>query len=254
MRCNRVPYGNVLMESTKTGMRNILTIVAMIPLAFAYAQTPDDDVVYTAIMDTLTERRAFEFYYSRLQQTDITDYTDNPLDSIVVFDPETYEEVVKSAADVAIELDSTNRKEARLFKQRSHFPNGLYLISKIDEDNLHKRVKLQDYIYLESYPKAQDLTEMSDLILYKGAIGPYSTMPSTQENTETYKYAIKAYLAFSGVVWNKTKTYCLVECGYHYSISDEHPDAGSSGEGFQVIMKNENGNLRCMKFISLWEE
>lgn len=235
-------------------VKRLSVAVAMIPLAFAYAQTPGDEIVYASIMDTLVEHRAFEFYYSRLQQTDITDYTDNPLDSIVVFDPETYEEVVKCAVDIAIECDSINLQEARLFKQRVHFPNGLYLISKIGTSQLHRKVSFQDCIDLESYPRAQDLTEMSDFILKKGVIGPYITRPSTQENIAMYKYAIKAYLAFSGVVWDKTKTYCLVECGYHYRISDEHPDAGPSGEGFQVILKNENGNLRIIKFIGLWEE
>ncbi len=235
-------------------MPNILTIVAMIPLAFAYAQTPGDEIVYASIMDTLVEHRAFEFYYYKLQQADIRDYTDNPLDSIVVFDPETYEEVVKSASDVAIEFDSTNLQEARLFKQRFNFPNGLYLISKIDASQLHKRIALKDYIYLERYPQVRDLAELSDFILNKGSIGPYFTMASTKENEAVYKYAIKAYVAFSGVLWDKTKTYCLVECGYHYRISDKHPDSGPSGEGFQVIMKNENGNLRFIKYISLWEE
>ena len=95
---------------------------------------------------------------------------------------------------------------------------------------------------------------LSGTILKKSTIGPYATIASTEENISTYKYAIKAYFAFSGVLWDKTKTYCLVECGCHYRINYEHPGGGPSGGGFQVLMKNENGKPRILKFIGLWEE
>ncbi len=235
-------------------MRYLLTILGVIPLTFTNAQKPADEVVYKTIMDMLVTCNDFEFYYPTLLHNDTQEYSDNPLDSIIVFSLDTYEEVSKSALDVVIEHDSINLQEARLFRQRIHFPNGLYLISKIESSHLHKTVLLQEYIDLESYPKTQDLPVLSASILRKGSIGPYSIRPSTQDNIATYKYAIKAYFAFSGVVWDKSKTYCLVECGYHYRISDKHPDRGPSGGGMQVIMKNENGIPRIIKSISLWEE
>jgi UDP-N-acetylmuramyl pentapeptide phosphotransferase/UDP-N-acetylglucosamine-1-phosphate transferase len=110
------------------------------------------------------------------------------------------------------------------------------------------------YIELESYPEIHKLKELSGAIMKKGSLGPYATKPSNKENVEIYKYAIKAHLAFSGVLWDKTNKYCLVECGFHYRISDERRGLGPSGGGLLVLMKNENGIPRIIKFIVLWEE
>ena len=235
-------------------MKIVLSLVGFFHLTFLYAQRPSDEAVYASIMDTIIKSKEVEFYYPKLQHIETEEYTGNLLDSIIVFSPETYEEVRKSVLDVLIERDDQNLLEARLFKQRLHFPNGVYVISKISSSQLHKKIVLQDYIDLERYPRIQDLAELSGTILKKSTIGPYATIASTEENISTYKYAIKAYFAFSGVLWDKTKTYCLVECGCHYRISYEHPGGGPSGGGFQVLMKNENGKLRILKFIGLWEE
>lgn len=235
-------------------MKIVLAILCLLQVALIYAQRPSDEAVYASIMDTIVKSKEVEFYYPKLQHTDTQEYSENLLDSIIVFNPETYEEVRKSVLDVLIESDNQNLQEAMLFKQRLHFPNGVYVISKITSSQLHKKMVLQDYIDLESYPRFQNLAELSGAILNKNTIGPYATIASTKGNISIYKYAIKAYFAFSGVLWDKTKTYCLVECGCHYLITNEHPDGGPSGGGFQVIMKNENGKPRILKFIGLWEE
>lgn len=223
-------------------------------MALTYAQKPVDEIVYKTIMDTLVTCNEFDFYYPHLQHIETHAYSENPLDSIMVFSPETYEDVQKSTLDFVIESDSINIQEARLFKQRVHFPDGLYIIGRIQSSQLHKQVKLQDYIDLESYPEIHHLTELSGAIMKKGSIGPYSTMPSSTENIEFYKYAFKAHLIFSGVLWDKTNKYCLVECGFHLRISDERRGLGPSGGGLLVLMKNENGIPRIIKFIVLWEE
>lgn len=235
-------------------MRYLLTILGLLTLTFTYSQKPVDEIVYKSIIDTLVKCNEFDFYYPHLQHIETHAHSESPLDSIIVFSPETYEDVNKSVLDFVMESDSINLQEARLFKQRVHFPNGLYIIGKIKSSQLHKHMALKDYIDLESYPQIQNLTELSGAILKKGSIGPYATMPSSTENIEFYKYAIKAHLAFSGVLWDKTKTYCLVECGYHYRISDERRGPGPSGGGFLMMMKNEKGNPRIIKFIRLWEE
>lgn len=235
-------------------MRHIITLLGLIPLALTYAQKPVDEVVYNTIIDTLVKCNEFDFYYPHLKHIETHAYSENPLDSLLVFNPETYEDEKISALDFVIESDSINIQEARLFKQRVRFPNGLYIISRIQSSQLHKYKTLQDYIELESYPEIDHLTELSGAIMKKGSIGPYATKPSNKENVEIYKYAIKAHLAFSGVLWDKTNKYCLVECGFHYRISDESRGLGPSGGGLLVLMKNENGIPRIIKFIVLWEE
>ena len=235
-------------------MRHLSTLLALIPLTFANAQKPVDEVVYLTILDSLVTCNEFDFYYPHLKHIETHAYSENPLDSLLVFNPETYEDEKISALDFVIESDSINIQEARLFKQRVHFPDGLYIISRIQSSQLHKHKTLQDYIELESYPEIHKLKELSGAIMKKGSLGPYATKPSNKENVEIYKYAIKAHLAFSGVLWDKTNKYCLVECGFHYRISDESRGLGPSGGGLLVLMKNENGIPRIIKFIVLWEE
>ena len=234
-------------------MRNILTILGLIPWAFAFSQ-PGDEAVYKSIIDALIKSHEFEFYYNKLQHIETQEYSDNPLDTFVLFNPETYEDVTKVGIDYKVHFDSINLHEAKLFNQRVNYPNGLYLISKIRSSQLHKSTDLKNCIELESYPKVENLSPLSGSIFKSRFIGPYSIMESTKENILNYKYAIKAFLAFSDIVWDKTNQYCLVECGYHYYISDKHPDRGQSGGGFQVILKNESGSPEIIKFIGLWEE
>ena len=102
-----------------------------------------------------------------------------------------------SLIHILIESDSINIQEARLFKQRVHFPDGLYMISRIQSSQLHKHKTLQDYIELESYPEIHKLKELSGAIMKKGSLGPYATKPSNKENVEIYKYAIKACLLYT---------------------------------------------------------
>ncbi|MFZ1678404.1 MAG: hypothetical protein WAT91_14080 [Saprospiraceae bacterium] len=223
-------------------------------MASAYSQIPSDELVYASVLDTLVKLKDFEFYYSKLRHIETIEYVDNPFDTIVLFDPETYEEVAKTSLDRKIYFDSINLHEAKLFKQRANFKNGLYLISKIKTTHLHKNIILNNYINLDSYPDIKNLTEFSDSIFRYTLLGPYPTLALSDENESNYKYAIKAYLSFSGVLWDKKNKYCLVECGVHNRISDEHSDSGPSGGGFQVILKNENAHLKIIKFIGLWEE
>ncbi len=235
-------------------MRNLFTLLGLIPLTFTFSQKPIDEVIYTSILDTLVQCYEFDFYYPHLQHIETHAYSQNPLDSLVVFNPETYDDVKQSALDFVIEFDSINLQEAILFKQRVHFPDGLYIISRIQSSQLHKHKTLQDCIELESYPEIHKLNELSGAIMKKGSLGPYATKPSNKENAEIYKYAFKAHLAFSGVLWDKTNKYCLVECGFHYRISDESRGLGPSGGGLLILLKNENGIPRIIKFIGLWEE
>lgn len=205
-----------------------------------------DEKIYEAILDTLTQLHQFGFYHSELIYHDTKRYTDRLADTFVVFDPNTFEKIKKLGIDLKIKEDSINWAEAKLYKQRVEYPDGLFLIDKIKANALHRYT----YIRLENYPSLQSMGTLNEDIISKGKIGKYKVRPHTPSNRSRYKYAIKAFITFSGIQWNAKRSHCVVECGYHYKYKNK----GSSGAGFHVLISIKRNKVQIDKFMGLWQE
>jgi hypothetical protein len=228
-----------------------LLLLASTPL---YSQPKNQQIpeekIYEAILDTLQQLHEFGFYHATLVHRDTRSYAEGATDTFVVFDPNTFEEIKKLGIDLKIQEDSINLAEAKLYQQRIKHPDGLFLIEKIKADALHRYTYLPDYIGLKNYPDLQSMGTLDDAILNQNSIGKYQVRRHTASNRSRYKYAIKAFISFSGVQWNDKRSHCIVECGYHYRYKNK----GSSGAGFHVMIKVKRNKIQIEKFIGLWQE
>ena len=68
-------------------MRHMIPLVGLIPLAWTYAQKPVEKVVYSSMIDTLVKCNEFDFYNPQLKHSETHAYRENPLDSLLVFNP-----------------------------------------------------------------------------------------------------------------------------------------------------------------------
>jgi len=210
----------------------------------------NEEEIYIKLLDTLISNFKFEFYEESLNHVDTKEIALNPFDTIKFTDSETYEEIAKHGIDYKIEKDSLNFEEAKLFRQRIKYPNGIYLIGKIQSDQVHKNVDYKKYIHIENYPDVVSIKEFNDQILVNNKLGKYDAFPLNKEHLTKFKYAVKSIITFSAIQWNRDKSYCVVEIGYHY----RYGRMGYSGGGFQAILKKDHQQIRILKFIGLWEE
>lgn len=209
-----------------------------------------DETIYSTIIDTLATIHKFEFYLEKLNYIETNELALNPSDSITLFDPETYEERTIQGLEYKIESDSMNYAESILFRTRIKYPDGLYLIGKISDEEVHKNINLKEHLTLENYPEITKISEFNEHILMNNKLGHFTVFPSTKENIHKFKYAVKANISFSGIKWNSSNDYAIVECGFHY----RYGSLGHSGGGFQAILKSNNGQISIVKTIGLWEE
>lgn len=235
-------------------MRILLSTFGIFSFFLIKAQEPSDSAVIAAVIDSLVKLHHFSFYTEKLQYTETEEYASHPFDTFTIFDSETYEDVVRRGVDFKIYFDSINLEESKLFKQRDYFPDGLYLIDNMKSNVIDKNIVFSEYINLPGDPNIQEIKPLSDSILKSDKLGLYTVRRATKENYALYKYVMKAQFIFSGIVWDKTGMFCLVECGYHYNIPVNRPDTGPTGGGFQVVLENKNGIPRIIKSIGLWEE
>lgn len=210
----------------------------------------EDMIVYAKIIDTLNKMLKFEFYEEKLNHFETAEFALNPFDSITIFHPETYEETLKMIIEYKIEKDSLNYEEAKLFRSRMEYPEGVFLIGKINRKDVHKDVNLNEHLKLKDYPDLNDIEDFNEHILSDNKIGKFTVFPITKDNSHKYKYVVKAYLMFSAIKWNTNKEYAIVECGYHHKSKK----IGTTGGGFQVIVQNIRGEIKLIKGIGLWEE
>ena len=233
-------------------MKKILLSIILVVFYFMqmFGQKANEEDIYLKVLDSLNAIHKFDFYQENLIHFDTKDYANNPTDAFEILDPSTYETIAQLGIDLEIEYDSINLKEAKLYKQRLNYPNGIYFIGSIKKKALHRNIKLENYINLENYPDLELLGELRSEIFESGKIGKYDILKANKIDAEKYKYAIKAYFTFSGIQWDNEKRYCVVECGYHYKSRM----GGRSGGGFQAILKRINNSVEIVKMIGLWEE
>lgn len=206
--------------------------------------------IYIKLLDTLISNFKFEFYEESLNHVDTKEIALNPFDTIKFIDPETYEDIAKHGIDYIIEKDSLNFEEAKLFRQRIEYPNGIYLIGKIESDQVHKNVDYKKHINIENYPDIVSIKEFNDQILLDTKLGTFDVFPLNKENLTKFKYAVKSIVTFSAIQWNRDKSYGVVEIGYHY----RYGRMGNSGGGLQAILQKDHQQIKILKFIGLWEE
>lgn len=209
-----------------------------------------EEEVYVKIIDTLCAIHQFDFYIESLLHFDTTEYANNPADTFELIDPNTYETITKLGIDLKIEIDSLNFEEAKLYKQRLFYPNGVFIIGKIKNSSIHRNTKIEEHIHLQNYPDLRSLGELTNDILINNKIGIYEAFLISDKNNVIYKYVAKAYITFSGIQWDVENKYCIVECGYHF----RYGKMGTSGSGFQAILKKNDNSVEIVKFIGLWEE
>lgn len=207
-----------------------------------------EEIIYSKILDTLDANIKFEFYEEKLNHIETNEFELHPFDTVFVFDNETYIERAILGFKYKIESDSLNYEDSILFRTRLKYPDGLFLIGKIRDDEMHKDDFLKKHLNQEDCPDLTQIGGFNDQHLSDNKLGDFIVFPFTKENIRKFKYAVKAYISFSGIKWSKNKEYAIVECGFHYR------NAGPSGAGFQATLKNTNGQISIIKTIRIWEE
>lgn len=231
----------------------ILSITYLHPSLWAQSQKEMEKYekeIYSQVLDTLNTMIEFGFYEPHLLHIDTKEYALRPMDTFNVVDPITYEEITKTGLELKIEGDSSNLREAKLFKFRNLYPNGLFLIGKIRNNQVHRNVDLQKYISLSEYPDLSKIKSFKDKYIVKNKLGKYDAFLSDEKYESQFKYALKAMIFFSGIQWDNTLKFAVVECGFHY----QYKNMGKSGGGFLAIVEKTDNQVRIAKFIGLWEE
>ena len=205
--------------------------------------------IYECIIDTLNNLHNFDFYTPDLVHENTNSYVQSPFDTITLFNHDTYEETKRLALDHKIQLDSINYQEALLFKKRLEYPEGIYTLSALTENIIHSSINLNDYIELDNYPDPKELSGINPDFIKRSNIGKFNMAEYSSESLNLYKYAIKAKISLSNIVWNANQDICLIECYFVHNWRS----TGQSGGGLQFIIKNTGEELEIIKIIGLSE-